>query len=173
MNVTHSGAHAGTPEGHNTSGTAPQSTPPPMHTKPPLWRRLAIFLRPLTREGRETMPGWYLSAPRWKIAKAPPGSPLGECISRSVEGWAIALWWPIARVLTVAFLWREGLVPRTTIEWWKAIASDRRRRGSAPVPMSSGEPCAVPAAVREDANDEGARKTCGEPGTGGTEGNAQ
>lgn len=87
---------------------------------PPLSWRLAMTLRPLTKEGRRCNPLWYLTTRPHRIRQAPPGSPLGEKVRRRCEYAANVLWWPIARVLTLFFLWRDGLDHRVMTPYFAA-----------------------------------------------------
>ena len=111
-----------------------------MYTKPPLSRRLTNLLRPLSKEGREIYPGYYLVALRPKIAKSPLGSSIAERTSRSVEVAAIYLWWPIARVLTAAHLVIRKPDIRRNLAWWTAIDAAQSNHRLVQAPMSSSEP---------------------------------
>lgn len=93
-------------------------------TTPSLRRQLRVPLYPLTRAGRRTRPGWYLAARHPEISAAPSSASPAEKMKRHIVMAAICLWWPIARLLTVFFLWRDGIHPRSSRVWYRALDAD-------------------------------------------------
>lgn len=132
------------PESHTAKGIPPQSNPPP---NPETTRRLSPLrtrlLWPLTRAGRETRPGYYLTVGRAYMLPARPQATTAERISRMAAVWAIFLWWPIARALTAIQLWRHGIDLRGASGWWQAIAADRASHRRGPAAILSGGPGAT------------------------------
>ena len=95
------------------------------HAIPPLSRRAAILLYPLTKEGRRKLPLWYLVRQPYGIRRAPKGSPLGERMRRLFEALSISLWWPIGKALSIMLVWYEKPAPQAVLAWWKALDADR------------------------------------------------
>jgi hypothetical protein len=130
------------PETQIPHGPRDQSMPRnPSYTIPPLSERIAFLLRPLTKEGRRRRPLWYLVRGRIRIGKAPKGSPLGERTRRVLEDWATFLWWPIARVLSVALLLCDRPDPRIVRAYWKAIDAGPKSPEQFEAPNRYEVPC--------------------------------
>ncbi len=89
-------------------------------TKPPLSRLGAILLFPLTRAGRKNLPLYYLVRPPTRIGRAPRTAPLSEKMRRRAEAAAIVLWWPIGKVLTLFWLWRQPPSDEAVLAWWQS-----------------------------------------------------
>jgi len=120
----------------------------PGYTTPSLFQQIATLRRPLTREGRQRIPGWYLvrgnNRPR-RIAPAPPQAPLSEKMKRRCVGAANVLLWPMLRALTALYLFRHGLERPSALAMWRDLDARRCAGNRGQAPIGSMVPCAPPA----------------------------
>lgn len=136
------GAHAP----HTSPLPAPRSTPGPNgRTTRSLRRFAARLLHPLTKAGAERLPLYYLVMPPLRPLPAPPGAPRADRTRRSCERAAIALWWPIARLLTLWRLWHHPPPLRVALGAWRVAATASHHHTTAAAHTGTAEPCAGPA----------------------------
>jgi hypothetical protein len=98
---------------------------------------------PLTARGRAKAPLFYLLQQTPRFLPPPKQWPLAERLSCRARGAAIALWWPIGRLLTglLCLRYRPGLRAELA-SWFERIAPHPHRRETPP--PSSGPVVAAP-----------------------------